>query len=103
MWIFLNNAFLSIVEDRDDKNRLLVRARLPDDIPRVFPTAEVFEKDHADYRYRALIPREEVATAISEQVRKIDYDNFKNSVSEDDRHDAYLGVWNVMYDLQERG
>ena len=37
MWIFLNNAFLSIVDKGGDGSTLLVRARRKDDIGRVFP------------------------------------------------------------------
>ena len=32
MWIYLNDAFLSIVADRDDPSRLLVRGRFAGDI-----------------------------------------------------------------------
>jgi len=48
MWVVLNDAFLSVVADRDDPNRLLVRARFHNDIARVFPNAEVTETPHAE-------------------------------------------------------
>ena len=102
MWIFLSNAFLSIVDDENDSSRLLVRARLPKDISRIFPDANVVKTPSRDYRYRTFVPRAEVAKVLAAQVEKIDYPNFKNSVKEDDRHQAYLGVWNIMYDLQQR-
>ena len=56
MWIQFNNAFLSIVENRDNKLELLVRARIKGDIEKIFPEADVFEDDSADYKYRAFIP-----------------------------------------------
>ena len=43
MWIQFNNAFLSIVENRDNKLELLVRARIKGDIEKIFPEADVFE------------------------------------------------------------
>ena len=39
MWIQFNNAFLSIVENRDNKLELLVRARIKGDIEKIFPDA----------------------------------------------------------------
>lgn len=103
MWIFLSNAFVSVVADRRDRTRLLVRARLAEDLARVFPDADVAETPAADYRFRASVPRAQVANAIARQVRAIRYDNFKGSVpvGDDERHDAYLGVWGVMHRLQE--
>jgi hypothetical protein len=37
---------------------------------------------------------------IAEQVEAIAYPNFKNSVREHDRHDAYFGAWESMYRFQ---
>lgn len=102
MWIFLNNAFLSIVDKGGDGSTLLVRARQEGDIERVFPKADVKETPRNDYRYRARLGREEVAQAVAESVRAIGYPNFKATVKEPDRHDAYLGVWEVMYHYQAR-
>ena len=36
MWIQFNNAFLSILENRDNKLELLVRARIKGDIEKIF-------------------------------------------------------------------
>lgn len=100
MWIFLNDAFLSIVHAGDDAT-LLVRARRPGDLERVFPGAAVAETCHRDYRFRASIPREAVAEALAAAVRAVRYPNFKGGVRERGRHDAYLGVWRVMHRYQE--
>ena len=64
MWIQFNNAFLSIVENRDNKLELLVRARIKGDIEKIFPEADVFEDDSADYKYRAFISKVKVAAKI---------------------------------------
>lgn len=103
MWIFMNDSMLSIVASRDDSDQLLVRARNKGDIERVFPNADVFEDPLADYLHRAFIPRDKVMQAIAERLVDIDYDNFKSSIPPGDakRHDAYLGVWSVMYGVQE--
>lgn len=101
MWLALSNSFLSIVADRKDKNRLLVRARVAGHIEAVFPTAEVFTDRGADYLYRAYIKRSVVAAALTDQIQAIDYDNFKSSVADHELHQAFLRVWSVMRNLQE--
>ena len=102
MWIFMNDAMLSIVEHRDDPAKLMVRARIAGDIERAFPEAEVSETPRADYRFRATLDRREVAAALAAAAMGIDYDNFKNSVDDSGRHHAYMGVWSVMNEEQHR-
>ena len=109
MWVFVNDAFLSIVQSRDDSESMVVRARAPGDITRAFAGMQVDGKSvdeiisdaGADYSYRAFVPRE--------VVEAITYPNFKNSIgtrSEPDpfakvRKDFYGGVWGVMLDMQD--
>ena len=105
MWILMNKSFLSIVKDRNKKNRLLVRARVEGDIENVFPKAKVKADMGTDYKYRAFIPKWVVSKAIKKSIENIDYDNFKNSVPLDDtaRHDAYLQIWDILFQLQFQG
>jgi hypothetical protein len=100
MWIFLNNAFLSVVHKDAPAGALLVRGRIQGDIERVFPEALVTTSPDNDYRYRAVVARETVAKALAAAVDNLDYANFKSSVAERDRHDAYLEVWSVMHRWQ---
>ncbi len=102
MWIFLNDAFLSIVQDHNQSDKLLVRGRVAGDIERVFATAEVIKDAGTDYPYRAWVEREAVANALYWQAQSIGYGNFKSSVQEDDRHDAYMSVWGVMQRFQHQ-
>lgn len=102
MWVYLNNAFLSIVAHRTKPQFLLVRARLSGDIERVFPGATVSESAHNDYRFRTEIKRAEVGRVLGEQAAGLKYDNFKHSVGEEDRHDAYVKAWVAMANLQRR-
>ena len=53
MWVYLNNSFLSIVENMDDSRLPHVRARKKDDIEAVFPDADVLATPAGDYKYRA--------------------------------------------------
>ena len=103
MWIFLNNAFLSVVADNKDRkgDRLLVRARRGGDIGRVFPDIQESYTEDADYAYRAWVPRTEVAKAMAKQAMEIDYTNFKDSIKDRDYHDACLDAWFSLRRYQE--
>lgn len=100
MWIFLNNAMLSITDDHNDARRLLVRARLSGDIEAVFAQAVVTETPDADYRFRASIGRDEVAQALARAAQGIDYDNLRGSIADRARHAAYTHVWSIMAHTQ---
>jgi hypothetical protein len=101
MWIMQNQSFLSIVDAADKQNCLLVRARRQGDIEVVFPKASVVVLVGRDYRYRAEIPRSEVAAAMARAVMDLGYPNFKSSVSDPNLHRAYAECWSTMAALQE--
>jgi hypothetical protein len=96
MWIFMSDSFLSVVNHKNPK-MLTVRARVAGDIENVFPKAKVAHTPKRDYYYRTTLPREQVAKAIADSVAKIDYNNFKNSVSDNGRHNALLECWTAMW------
>ena len=104
MWIFLSDAFLSVVADKADPSgeRLLVRARRAGDIERVFPEADVFSVAGADYSFRAWLPRQRVADAVQERVQTLAYTNFKDSIEDAAYHDAALAAWTAMYRYQQQ-
>jgi hypothetical protein len=101
MWICLNKAFYSVVQDKNEPSRLLVRARRAQDISKCFPDAKVIANVGTDYKYRAFVSREDVAKAITNEIMNIDYSNFKSSVKNVDLHNAYMRVWHVMNEIQE--
>jgi len=100
MWIFTSTSFLSVVADRNSKSKLLVRARVKGHIEAIFPKAEVFTNEHADYCFRAVIPRKMVAKVIANTIGGIEYENYKGSVTNPDLHNSYLAVWGIMRNLQ---
>lgn len=103
MWIMTNNSFVSVVEDRENDNQLCVRARIKGDLEKLFGLdIQVLETHDSDYRYRTFLPKSVVANTIAGNIQNINYDNFKNSVHDRDRHDAYLDVWTAMYRYQHR-
>src|SRR4051812_40829442 len=101
MWLSLSDSFLSIVALKGpaaDPAQLLVRARVAGDIERLFPTTVVTHTPNHDYAYRSTLPRTVVANALAAAVEAINYTNFKNSVADQARHDAYLVCWEAMHE-----
>ncbi len=111
MWIFKNDAFVSIVQDRIMPDQLWVRARVKGDLERFFGEElkelglTVVETNDADYRFRVTTDRLIVENLVAEAVNSIDYDNFKSSIADDKegdrRHTAYMGVWSTMLRYQK--
>lgn len=107
MWVCLNDAFLSIVQKDCAPDELLVRARRRGDIKKIFPEAKVVRTPKGDYHFRAVVKRNAAIEAMAGEVRRINYDNFKDSVDTTTPggrklHDAYLRVWATMEGLQPR-
>ncbi len=100
MWIFLPNSFISIVQKPGDTDMLTVRSRIKGDIENVFPGVKVEANKGTDYKFRAKVQREAVAKALHDQAMSISYANFKGTVKDRKRHDAYMGVWSAMYKAQ---
>ena len=102
MWVIMNKAYFSIVENKNNRDELLVKARVAGDIERIFPDAEVLKNIGTDYLYRASIPKTVVSNKLKNEIENIDYGNFKNSVPWEDelRHDVYFNVWNELSKLQ---
>lgn len=101
MWLMTNKSFVSIVEHRDDPNLLCVRGRFKGDVDQFLGRKVEVETPDADYRFRAVAPRTLVGERMLIAVGSVDYPNFKNSVREKWRHDAYLDVWGVMWREQK--
>jgi hypothetical protein len=107
MWIFLSDAFLSIVAPEAGRNVdpakfLIVRARVAGDIEKVFPDAKVMADAGTDYRFHAIVKRGDVASKLAEETLRIAYTNFKDTVTTQRRRDAYLAVWYAMAGLQKK-
>jgi len=96
MWVFLNDSFVSLVVHREQPGMLLMRARKAGDIEALLPQAKVWRDPRADYPFRAEVSAEHAALALAVRANTITYDNFKNSVREHSRHDAYMEIWGVM-------
>ncbi len=100
MWIFSQDSFLSIVEDWDNPDFLLVRARVKGDIEKYWPKADIVVTPDRDYLFRVSLPRGEVAAVVAEMVSRIDYGNFKENIADERRERWYMRVWTVMSEMQ---
>jgi hypothetical protein len=103
MWICLNDAFLSAVQDRDNVDRLCVRARKYSHLQHLFPETEIVVTPHADYACRVFVTKHEFAQMLIRKVGEIQYTNFKNSVRERALHDLYSEFWLQHRAYQQAG
>lgn len=102
MWVFTKHGFYSIVQDKDNEEYLIVRARVKGDIEYYFPDDPVDEDAGSDYRYRTRRHRSTVSALMNDIVDDIDYTNYKAAVNMvDPRRSEYYGmVWAIMADMQ---
>ena len=107
MWIFTTIGFFSVVAHADEPGAVLVRARVREDLEalrdHVLPDIQIVRTPERDYRYRAVVGRDEWAHAAETLAAAIDYPNFKSAVAQRQGHDRahrYGEIWGVMYDLQ---
>lgn len=103
MWLFTRYGFVSIVAHRTQPDALLVRSRAPGVIEHFWPEAVVQElpERKRDYRFRATLPRSQVARVMRDQIHSIDYPDFKSAIRDDDYHDATLRTWIIMKRYQQ--
>src|SRR5436190_19013712 len=100
MWLFMREGFLSIKQDNDSKDILIVRSRFEGDIEKLIGV-KPFMPVESDYPLHAHVDRDVVVKAIVDQVKNIDYPSFKSSISDPRRIRRYVQVWAVMDHLQQ--
>lgn len=102
MWLCFNDGFLSVVSDRQDASRLMVRARRKEALTNVLGDhVEVIENAGSDYRWRAFIDRKTLVALVAARIERIGYTNFKNSVEDSDLHDLYMDFWDLHRRYQD--
>jgi len=107
MWVVTTQGFYSVVELREDPSKVLVRARTREDMEALreqIPSLEPVEGAGTDYRWRAVVTREQWKYAVAELAEGIDYPNFKDAVAGRQgrvRAKTYLRVWSALRELQE--
>lgn len=107
MWLITAQGFYSVVAHRNDPEKLLVRARVREDLETLreqIPDMRIFSDRQADYRWRAIVSRAEWVVALAQLAEEIDYANFKNAVRDSqgaDRSRLYARVWEALRGLQQ--
>src|SRR3954454_23369985 len=76
MFRFTRSSFLSIGSS-DDPATALVRARIPQDITRLWPQAIVRTTPHRDYRYEAVIDRDALSAALRAEIVQFIYSSWR--------------------------
>jgi hypothetical protein len=97
MWLFFSDGFISVVDNKEKKGFLTVRARFADHINNIFPEVEVHEDAWHDYFYRAYVTRERVAEVVQKRIMELNYPNFKKSITDEKYHEGCKDVWTSMY------
>lgn len=118
MWIFNRDGFFSAVEDKDNSEVIMVRARVREDLETLIdrlegldyagedmPKPEILEWAGTDYGYRIFIPRVVWASYLQLSGQELDYTNFKaaNTAPGTFRSAAYHDVWSRLRQWQHDG
>jgi hypothetical protein len=103
MWLCMADCFISAVQDRDDPNGLVVRARNEEHLTRLFPDEQLVTTCEADYVGRLFVTKAEFAAVVSQRITAISYTNFKNSVRDHPLHDLYSDFWGLHRRYQDEG
>ena len=96
MYVFTDNAFLSIVAHEFDERLLEVRGQYAGDIERTFPEAEVAYNPGAEFPYATAVGRDRVAERIALRVQHVGYRSFNPNSEEPWRQDVYSRVADVV-------
>lgn len=109
MWVLTPRGFFSVVQDRNDADRLLVRARAREDLERlgdVLPGIEPIGGEGTDYPWRVWVDRREWLSVLEHMCEEINYGNFKNAVAARQgatRAAIYGDVWTTLRRLARLG
>ena len=109
MWVLTPRGFFSVVQDRDDSNRLLVRARVRADLQRlsdVLPGIEPIGGQGTDYPWRVWVDRRDWSRALEQMCDEINYGNFKSAVADrqgEARAAIYGDTWKALQRLERLG
>ena len=106
MWVFSGTGFVSAVRKPDRPDVVTVRSRDRKSLESVARMADVEIKvsPYGDYPYRAFVSLELFAEWVALQASEIDYDNFKNHVSQTRGHHytrALHDVWVAMLKTED--
>ena len=86
MWIASTHGFISIIQHRNLRDTLLVKARTVNDLKTLFDSNRILKTGDADYLYMVLVNKQELANILVKMIKNIDYFDFKNEISDTLEH-----------------
>lgn len=108
MWVFTDRGFYSVVQDSEDAEQFVVRARAKGDLTALkefIPDMRVVVLPYSDYEYRIYVRKEAWMVVLMALTGSIDYVNFKDAVKAKQgkrRARIYGTVWAVCLDIARR-
>ena len=107
MWLFTQHGFYSIVADRNEPGRHLIRAHFRSDLKNLMKvcglrgTIRTIIGTH--YPHRISIPSDRLPAVLGTMAGLVDYPDFKAHIAtlpdQADRAEAYHRVWQTVADL----
>lgn len=110
MWLFTKFGFFSVVQVKEVRGAVAVRARVREDLvafsQEYLKIGKPVQVDlGTDYPYRIYLKQGQFAEAMKKVSEDIDYTNFKDKVQEVQGHsraELYLGIWQMMYNAEKK-
>jgi hypothetical protein len=110
MWLFTPFGFFSVVENRTNRNQLMVRSRSKLDleafVARIGRNTRIFNTPKSDYPFRIVVGKRTVRRVVAKFImHELDYSNFKSEVLDRqslERELVYSKVWSVLYGAFDR-
>lgn len=113
MWMVTPRGFFAACRDRNDPDKIIVRARLKKDMKRLrqlmvslemAPLEAPWFDPKADYRYRMVLSRGDWVVLMMRLAEEVDYPTLKARIREVDgkkRYRVMEDVWEALLGLEE--
>lgn len=107
MWIFTQDGFISVVDNKQVQGKLTVRARDKESLELLADVTgqPIIELPNRDYEYRVYVTRDQLSAFMATQIDDLTYGNFKNRIWDtrgDVYHSACAEVWNAMLAVSDK-
>ena len=108
MWLFTETGFVSVVQDKEDSNKMVVRARDKKSLQPLMDAygVKMVNLKNRDYPHRVFLTRKQFVDWLVESGETLDYNNYKTRVSQTRGHDfasPLHDVWATMLRLEDLG
>lgn len=108
MWLFTETGFVSVVQDKQDTNKMVVRARDKKSLQPLMDAygVKLVNLKNRDYPHRVFLTRKQFIDWLVESGETLDYDNYKTRVSKTRGYDfasPLHDVWATMLRLEDLG